>query len=54
MTERDRRWSLLRSAMKNANFDALIALPHEGHEGFEKNYAPNFVLFASFVVRSYF
>ena len=31
MTERDRRWSLLRAAMKKANLDALIALPHEGH-----------------------
>src|SRR5258706_74548 len=31
MKERDRRWSLLRTAMKKANFDALIALPHEGH-----------------------
>ena len=31
MTERDRRWSLLRQAMERANFDALIALPHEGH-----------------------
>jgi Xaa-Pro dipeptidase len=31
MRERDRRWSLLRAAMKQANFDALIALPHEGH-----------------------
>jgi hypothetical protein len=31
MTERDRRWSLLRAAMKKAGFDALIALPHEGH-----------------------
>lgn len=31
MKERDRRWSALRAAMKNANFDALIALPHEGH-----------------------
>ena len=31
MKERDRRWSLLRAAMKKANFDALIALPHEGH-----------------------
>ena len=29
--ERDRRWSLLREAMKKADFDALIALPHEGH-----------------------
>lgn len=29
--ERDRRWSALRAAMKNANFDALICLPHEGH-----------------------
>jgi Xaa-Pro aminopeptidase len=31
LKERDRRWSLLRAAMKQANFDALIALPHEGH-----------------------
>jgi Xaa-Pro dipeptidase len=31
LKERDRRWSLLRAAMKKANFDALIALPHEGH-----------------------
>ena len=31
MKERDRRWSLLRAAMKQADFDALIALPHEGH-----------------------
>ena len=31
MKERDRRWSLLRAAMKKAGFDALIALPHEGH-----------------------
>ena len=31
MKERDRRWSLLRAAMKRADFDALIALPHEGH-----------------------
>ena len=31
LTERDRRWSLLRAEMKKANFDALIALPHEGH-----------------------
>ena len=31
MPERDRRWSLLRAAMKKAGFDALIALPHEGH-----------------------
>lgn len=31
MAERDRRWSALRAAMKRANFDALIALPHEGH-----------------------
>jgi Xaa-Pro dipeptidase len=31
MKERDRRWSLLRAAMKKADFDALIALPHEGH-----------------------
>ena len=31
MKERDRRWSALRAAMKKANFDALIALPHEGH-----------------------
>jgi len=31
MKERDRRWSALRAAMKRANFDALIALPHEGH-----------------------
>ena len=31
LKERDRRWSLLRAEMKKANFDALIALPHEGH-----------------------
>ena len=31
LKERDRRWSLLRAEMKRANFDALIALPHEGH-----------------------
>jgi Xaa-Pro aminopeptidase len=31
MKERDRRWSLLRAAMEQANFDALIVLPHEGH-----------------------
>jgi len=31
MKERDRRWSLLRAAMEKAGFDALIALPHEGH-----------------------
>ena len=31
LNERDRRWSLLRAEMKKANFDALIALPHEGH-----------------------
>jgi Xaa-Pro aminopeptidase len=31
MTERDRRWTLLRAAMKQANYDTLIALPHEGH-----------------------
>jgi len=31
LKERDRRWSLLRAAMKQADFDALIALPHEGH-----------------------
>ena len=31
LTERDRRWSLLRAEMKKADFDALIALPHEGH-----------------------
>jgi Xaa-Pro dipeptidase len=31
LTERDRRWSLLRTEMKKANFDTLIALPHEGH-----------------------
>ena len=31
LKERDRRWSLLRGEMKKANFDALIALPHEGH-----------------------
>ena len=29
--ERDRRWLLLRGVMKKAGFDALIALPHEGH-----------------------
>jgi len=31
LKERDRRWSLLRAEMKKADFDALIALPHEGH-----------------------
>jgi len=31
LKERDRRWSALRAAMKRAHFDALIALPHEGH-----------------------
>ena len=31
LNERDRRWSALRAAMEQANFDALIALPHEGH-----------------------
>ncbi|HET7007178.1 MAG TPA: M24 family metallopeptidase [Candidatus Binatia bacterium] len=31
MKERDRRWLLLRGVMKKAGFDALIALPHEGH-----------------------
>ncbi|HLN85581.1 MAG TPA: M24 family metallopeptidase, partial [Candidatus Limnocylindrales bacterium] len=31
LRERDRRWSLLRAEMKKANFDALIALPNEGH-----------------------
>jgi Xaa-Pro dipeptidase len=31
LNERDRRWSLLRAEMKKANFDSLIALPHEGH-----------------------
>ena len=31
LKERDRRWSLLRAEMKKGNFDALIALPHEGH-----------------------
>ena len=31
LSERDRRWSALRVVMKQANFDALIALPHEGH-----------------------
>jgi Xaa-Pro aminopeptidase len=31
LVERDRRWSALRAAMKRANFDTLVALPHEGH-----------------------
>ena len=29
--ERDRRWSLLRDAMKQAKLDALISLPNQGH-----------------------
>ncbi len=31
LTERDRRWRRLREEMKRAGFDALIALPHQGH-----------------------
>jgi Xaa-Pro dipeptidase len=31
LKERDRRWSRLREEMKRADFDALIALPHQGH-----------------------
>jgi Xaa-Pro aminopeptidase len=31
LKERDRRWRRLREEMRRANFDALIALPHEGH-----------------------
>ena len=31
LEERNRRWSLLRDAMKQANLDALISLPNQGH-----------------------
>jgi Xaa-Pro dipeptidase len=31
LQERDRRWSRLREEMKRVGFDALIALPHQGH-----------------------
>jgi len=31
LNERERRWGLLRAAMKKADFDALIALPNQGH-----------------------
>jgi Xaa-Pro dipeptidase len=31
LAERERRWKRLREEMKNAELDALIALPHEGH-----------------------
>lgn len=31
LQERDRRWSLMRAEMDEANFDALISLPNEGH-----------------------
>lgn len=31
LAERERRWSLLRAEMKKAGFDALIALPNQGH-----------------------
>jgi Xaa-Pro aminopeptidase len=31
LAERDRRWSLLRAAMKKVGIDALIALPNQGH-----------------------
>ena len=31
LAERERRWRRLRAEMKNAELDALIALPHQGH-----------------------
>jgi Xaa-Pro aminopeptidase len=31
LQERDRRWGRLREEMKQAGFDSLIALPHQGH-----------------------
>jgi len=31
LAECERRWGLLRAAMKKADFDALIALPNQGH-----------------------
>lgn len=31
LKERDRRWSSVRREMKNANLDALIGLPNQGH-----------------------
>ena len=31
LTERDRRWRLVRREMEKANLDALIALPNQGH-----------------------
>ena len=31
LQERDRRWGLLRSEMKNAELHALVSLPNGGH-----------------------
>ena len=31
LKERDRRWNLLRQAMRTAGLDAVVSLPNEGH-----------------------